>query len=79
MGVGNGTTLKDIDFADDLCLLTVSRDQLQSKTDDLASAAAKEGLRINCHKTKDMRLNTSDVAPIYINGRAVAVLVRTAF
>lgn len=64
-------SLEDIDFADDLCLFATSREHLQSKTNDLAELAAGEGLRINCSKTKDMRLNTSDAMPIYINGEAV--------
>ncbi|KAG7302389.1 hypothetical protein JYU34_013918 [Plutella xylostella] len=60
--------LEDIDFADDLCLFSTSRSDLQSKTNDLATEAAKEGLRINIGKTKEMRLRSLDDQPLQING-----------
>ncbi|CAG9129638.1 unnamed protein product [Plutella xylostella] len=63
--------LEDIDFADDLCLLSTKRQHLQSKIDDLAREAEKDGLRINCSKTKEMRLNTSDDCAVHVNGEAV--------
>ncbi|KAI8439007.1 hypothetical protein MSG28_011306 [Choristoneura fumiferana] len=71
--------LEDIDFADDLCLFATSRERMQSKTNDLSEYAAREGLRINCEKTKDMRLNTSDAVPIYINGGAVEQVGQFAY
>ncbi|XP_061710662.1 uncharacterized protein LOC133520309 [Cydia pomonella] len=46
--------LEDIDFADDLCLIATTREQLQDKAEDLAEEAEKEGLRINYNKTKEM-------------------------
>lgn len=63
--------LEDIDFADDLCLISTTREDLQSKADDLSREAAKEGLRVNCSKTKEMRLNNTDAASIKVNGETV--------
>lgn len=61
----NEKVLEDIDFAADLCLLAASRVKLWlvldwSKTDC-----------INCTKTKEMRVITSNIAPIYVNNEAV--------
>ncbi|KAA5586514.1 hypothetical protein F3G61_32285, partial [Pseudomonas aeruginosa] len=63
--------LEDIDFADDICLLATNRQQLQNKADDLVDEAEKAGLRINFSKTKEMRINTTDSAPMSIKGRHI--------
>ena len=48
----NTRRLTDLDFADDLALLGGSTKSLQSMTDNLASTAAKVGLKISTRKTK---------------------------
>ena len=46
--------LKDLDFADDVALVSSTRVQLQQKTSDLSSAANQLGLNISWKKTKTM-------------------------
>ena len=50
--------LEDLDFADDLALLSHTKDQMQHKTDNLVSTAATVGLKINSGKTKILKINT---------------------
>ena len=53
--------LEDLDFADDLALLSHSHQQMQEKTSRLEEVAAVTGLIINRDKTKMMRLLKSKV------------------
>ena len=46
------TQLDDLDFADDLALMSQSHRQMQDKTTDLARISAQVGLKINKKKTK---------------------------
>ena len=48
--------LEDLDFADDVALVSSTRDQLQRKTWDLSLAAIRLGLNISSKKTKTMQL-----------------------
>ena len=48
--------LEDLDFADDVALVSSTRDQLQRKTSDLSLAAKQLGLNISRKKTKTMQL-----------------------
>ena len=47
-------SLTDLDFADDIAMLSTSLQHLQEMTTKLQEIAAKIGLRINCPKTKIM-------------------------
>ena len=47
---------EDLDFADDVALVSSTRDQLQRKTSDLALATNPLGLNISRKKTKTMQL-----------------------
>ena len=49
-------TLTDLDFADDLALLGTTQQDLQQLTNLVNENATKVGLRINCAKTKSMRI-----------------------
>jgi len=63
-GTRNGiqwTQLEDLDFADDLALLS-HQQQMQDKTSRLASEAKK----INKDKTKVLRANTPNEDPIQL-------------
>ncbi len=42
-----GNQLNDLDFADDIALLSHNRQQMQEKTSDLSSVSAQLGLRIH--------------------------------
>ena len=52
------TTLEDLDFADDIVLMSSRFNDLQNKTDSLAENAEKIGLQINRSKTKSLRINS---------------------
>ena len=63
--------LEDLDFADDLCLLSQNHQHLQSKTNKLVEEAAKTGLNVNIGKTEVMRLQNKNTTPITIEDRAL--------
>ena len=50
-------SLEDLDFADDLCLLSHKAEHLQAKTDALVREGKKVGLVVNSKKTKVMRVH----------------------
>ena len=50
--------LEDLDFADDIVLLSHTHKDMQSKTHTVQANAQKLGLVINAEKTKSMRINT---------------------
>ena len=60
--------LEDLDFADDLGLLSSTRKQLQLKNERLSNARKGTGLKINITKTKVMRFNTASEEKVIVNG-----------
>ena len=63
----NTRHLTDLDFADDLALLGENAKSLQSVTDNLASTAAKVGLRISTEKTKVMSVREQQPMALKVN------------
>ena len=63
--------LEDVDFADDIALLTHRHNHMQEKGDDVDSTGGKIGLKINIPKTKSMRVNSDNQAPICIRQEPV--------
>ena len=63
--------LEDLDFADDLALLSHSQAQMQQKTDRLRTFSRSVGLHIHTDKTKVLRMNAADV-PITLQGAPLA-------
>ncbi|VDO75298.1 unnamed protein product [Schistosoma curassoni] len=59
----HGMQLDDLDFADDLALLSQTQPQIQ-KTTNVASASAAVGLNIHRGKSKILRYNTACTNPI---------------
>ena len=66
--VGNGengirwkftSKLDDLDFADDIALLSSTKQQMQYKLNKFDAEARRVGLKINVEKTKMMRINPS--------------------
>lgn len=49
--------LEDLDFADDIALLSSSHSQMQKKTNSITGLASRVGLKVNKKKTKIMRMN----------------------
>ncbi|RUS86850.1 hypothetical protein EGW08_005387 [Elysia chlorotica] len=62
------STLEDLDFADDLALLSHTHNHMQEKTARLSNFAQQVGLKINKKKTEVMMLNISNQSPIEVNG-----------
>ncbi|VDP04337.1 unnamed protein product [Schistosoma margrebowiei] len=58
----------DLDFADDLTLLSQSQQKMQEKTNSVAAASAAVGLNIHKGKSKVLRYNTTCTNPITIDG-----------
>ncbi|VDO65148.1 unnamed protein product [Schistosoma margrebowiei] len=61
--------LDDLDFADDLALLSQTQQQMQEKTTSVAAASAAIGLNIHKGKSKVLRYNTAFTNPITIDGK----------
>ena len=60
--------LEDLDFADDICLLSHRLQDAQDKLNRVSWEARKTGLLINTKKTEAMRLNHKQETPITLNG-----------
>ena len=65
------TKLDDQDFADDVALLSLSRNQMQEKTSRMDIEAKRVGLKINLDKTNVIRINAKNQAPISIVGKDI--------
>ena len=65
------TQLDDLDFADDLALLSHNHSQMQDKTTLLETTSAGTGLKINRKKTELMKMNTTTNAPITVGGEPI--------
>ena len=63
--------LEDLNFADDLCLLSEAHGDTQMKLEDLINKAEKTGLVINVKKTKALRVNTSKTDPFTLRGESI--------
>ncbi|KAJ8381626.1 hypothetical protein SKAU_G00024040 [Synaphobranchus kaupii] len=60
--------LEDLDFADDLAILSTNHSNIQAKTDRLINFVRQVGLSINISKTQVMYVNSTPTAPILVNG-----------
>ena len=58
------TQLDDLDFADDLALLSHSHQQMQDKTSRLESTSSQVGLDIHPQKTQVLKVNTTCTEPV---------------
>ena len=58
--------LDDLDFTDDIALISSTQQQMQVKTSLLAETSIKLGLRPNESKTKVMKINTKHKQPTCI-------------
>ncbi|XP_055997824.1 uncharacterized protein LOC130047237 [Ostrea edulis] len=62
------TQLDDLDFADDLVLLSHNHSQMQDKTSHLVTTSAGTGLKINLKKTELIKINTTVQLPVTVSG-----------
>ena len=66
------TKLEDLDFADDIALLSTTRSQMQTKMERLKNFAQQTGLVINKKKTEAMMVNVSpETPPLSLNGELI--------
>ena len=63
--------LEDLDFADDLALLSRQITHLQEKTAKLSLYAAHTGLQISLNKTKSMHINRKSNEKINIDDQDI--------
>ena len=63
--------LDDLDFADDLALLSHNQQQMQEKSNIVADNSARLGLNINRGKSKVFKTNASNETPITVQGEAL--------
>ncbi|VDP48773.1 unnamed protein product [Schistosoma mattheei] len=62
--------LDDLDFADDLALLSQTQQQIQEKTTSVAAASTVVGLSIHKGKSKILLYNAAFTNPITLDGEA---------
>ncbi|VDP51447.1 unnamed protein product [Schistosoma mattheei] len=63
--------LDDLDFANDLALLSQTQQQMREKTTSVAAASATVGLNIHKGKSKILRYNTACNNRITLNREAL--------
>jgi hypothetical protein len=65
-------TLENLDYADDICLLSHSQAYMQSKLNNLCYESKKiAGLEINFSKTEELRVNTKPQRSIMSANKAI--------
>ena len=78
--VGNGENgirrrftpkLDDLDFADDIALISSTKQQIQDKTRKLEEEARRVRLKVSTEKTKTIRINARDQDRIVVNERHI--------
>ena len=65
------TFLEDLDFADDIVLMSSRFQDMQEKTSQLEENAKKVGLTINENKTKVMKINSRNRTKVIINSKEI--------
>ena len=65
------TILEDLDYADDIALRSPRYQDMQAKTNTLATTEGRLGLEITTKKTRHLRLNSRSRETIMLNGEAV--------
>ena len=63
--------LEDLDFADDIALLSSTMNHLQQKTSRLEQIAAQVGLKLNNKKCKVMKDNSRNEEKLKVRGNEV--------
>ena len=66
--------MEDLDFADDLAIVSTKQSHLQQKSNILSEFAKQMSLNINIKQTHAMYINTPEEAPITIDGEALELV-----
>ena len=70
------TILEDLDFADDLALLSHTRQHIQEKTDRLSMFSNQVGLKISLKKTEAMCVNVPSPTKIRVRGQDIPYTIK---
>ena len=71
--------LEDLDFEDDIALLSSIRQHIQTKTDTLAHEAGRVGLKDNVDKCELLRINSRNNDMVEVNGRGIEDVDRSVY
>ena len=63
--------MEDMEYADDICLVSHKCEHMQKKLDDLWEESKKVGLEINPLKTEEIRVNTIINQVLRLNGEDI--------
>jgi hypothetical protein len=63
--------LEDMEYADDVCLVSHRYEHMQRKLDDLWVESKKAGLEINSLKTEEIHVNTTVNQELRLNGKDI--------
>ncbi|CAG9135134.1 unnamed protein product [Plutella xylostella] len=73
------SVLEDLDYADDIVLISPTLAQLEGKLEKLQTAAGQMGLRINRQKTVDMRVNPTETDPLVLDNESLQSVPRFVY
>ena len=65
------TCSPDMEYADDVCLVSHKYEHMQRKLDDLWKESKKAGLEINSSKTEEIHVNTVVNQGLKLNGEDI--------
>ena len=65
------STLQDLDFVDDLALISSAFTHIQMKVDHLNRNRKGTGLKISTKKTKLMRINAKNINAVVVDGQEI--------
>ena len=65
------TQLDDLDYADDLALLSHTQEQMQAKTTVLDTVSKSIGLNIHSSKSKVLKAVSSNKGKVELNGKTI--------
>ena len=69
--IQDGNSLQNLDFADDVALLSSPNQHMQNKSKKLEDESEKVGLKINIDKTKIMGINLTNNDPIILRAQEI--------
>jgi hypothetical protein len=64
-------SLEDMEYADDVCLVSHRYEHIQRKLDNLREESKKTDLKINSSKTEEVRVNTTVNQELRLNGEVI--------
>ena len=65
--------LESLEYADDICQISTTEENMQNKLQLLKEVSAKTGLNINIRKTKVMPINNNKAPPIRLDDEQIKV------